>query len=53
VVRTAVPVSAYAVCDLLERPAGEDSWTGVGSDGHTVEAALHPHQLRTLRLRRA
>ena len=51
-VRCAVPVSAYAVTDLLER-VDDESWAGIAGDGHTVSMTLRPHELRTLRLRRA
>lgn len=50
--RCTVPVSAYAVTDLLER-AGDDGWVGVAGDHHVVATSLRPHELRTLRLRRA
>jgi alpha-mannosidase len=53
VVSTSVGVSAYAVCDLLER-AGGAGWTDVAPrSDHRVEIALRPYELRTLRLRRA
>ena len=51
-VRCAVPVSAFAATDLLER-ADDGEWIGVAGDGHEVVVALRPHELRTLRLRRA
>ena len=51
-VRSVVPVSAYASTDLLER-ADDEAWVGVAGDGHTVAVPLRPHELRTLRLRRA
>ncbi|MFN8158423.1 MAG: glycoside hydrolase family 38 C-terminal domain-containing protein [Candidatus Nanopelagicales bacterium] len=51
-VRSVVPVSAYATTDLLER-ADDEAWVGVAGDGHTVSVPLRPHELRTLRLRRA
>ncbi len=51
-VRTSVPVSAYAVTDLLER-ADDEAWTGARGDGHEVAMALRPHEVRTVRLRRA
>jgi alpha-mannosidase len=51
-VRSAVAVSAYALCDLLERPHDEE-WTDLGSGTHALELALRPHELRTVRLRRA
>ncbi len=50
--RCTVPVSAYAVTDLLER-AGDDGWVGVAGDHHVVATSLRPHELRTVRLRRA
>jgi alpha-mannosidase len=53
VLRASVPVSEHATCDLLERPADDDAWTAAVGDRHSVEAALRPHELRTLRLRRA
>ena len=50
-VRVAAPIEAHALTDLLER-CDDDVWVEAG-DAHAVTVPLRPHELRTLRLRRA
>ncbi|HET7902493.1 MAG TPA: glycoside hydrolase family 38 C-terminal domain-containing protein, partial [Candidatus Nanopelagicales bacterium] len=48
--RAAVALSAYALCDLLERPDAI-GWTPLDDGAHGLDLALPPFALRTVRLR--
>ena len=48
--RTRIPVTAYAECDLLERPDAL-GWTPLDDNAHGFDLPLPPFALRTIRLR--